>query len=363
MSATLPFIPVEATESSVLQVFALRQACAQKVVEPMLQKIQSVRKLCSQAEASEGTPQSWRKGGSTSGGRGPSQQSSQGSSFTSGTKWRSGGPPAPSAGKQSSNTNQSSHTYQPHARYVSKFVNSAVPVENTILNKVILNKLNTFSEQNYTDVKAFLQQILDSDEKEFLQAFVRLVFEKATNEPTFCMLYAKMISELIEQYKSLSEELTRMYNEYLPIFEEPRTEVSTNYDQVVKRNLEHIHRLGYSQFLSDLTRYSVLTFEQLEGLYVKIFEQIKVLAAQSVSDKERLAEYAQCLWRMTESFEKNNHMKVTQIRRKLAAVCDPILQDIFTNQQTNYPGLDSRSKAYLRNCMFILREVTPGQTR
>lgn len=356
-------IPVNSAESSVLEVFALRQACAQKVVDPMLQKIQSVRKLCSQAEASEGTPQSWRKSGGGGGGRGPSQQSSHGSSFSSGTKWRSGGPTAPPANKQSSNASATAHTYQPHARYVSKFTNSTVPVENTILNKVILNKLNTFSEQNYPDVKAFLQQILDSDEKEFLQAFVRLVFEKATNEPTFCMLYAKMISELIEQYKSLSEELTRMYNEYLPIFEEPRTEISTNYDQVVKRNVEHIHRLGYSQFLSDLTRYSVLTFEQLEGLYVKIFEQIKLLAHQPESDKEHLAEYAQCLWRMTESFEKNNHAKATQIRRKLAVVCDPILQDILANQQTKYPGLDSRSKAYLKNCMYILQEKIPGQTR
>jgi hypothetical protein len=366
MSATLPFIPVDTTEATVFEVFALRQTCAQKVVEPALQKIQSVRKLCSQAETSEGNPQSWRKsgGGGGGGGRGgPNQQSSNGSSFSSGAKWRGGGSAAPQAGKQSSNTAATQHTYQPHARYVSKFTNSTVPVENTILNKVILNKLNTFSEQNYADVKAFLQQILDSDEKEFLQAFVRLVFEKATNEPTFCMLYAKMISELIEQYKSLSEELTRMYNEYLPIFEEPRTEISTNYDQVVKRNVEHVHRLGYSQFLSDLTRFSVLSFEQLEGLYIKIFEQIKLLAAQSVSDKERLAEYAQCLWRMTESFEKSKQIKVIQIRRKLAVACDPILQDIFTNQQTKYPGLDSRSKAYLRNCMFILRENTPGQTR
>ena len=367
MSATLSFIPVDTAEATVFEVFALRQTCAQTVVEPALQKIQSVRKLCSQAEASEGNPQSWRKSGSGGGGGGgrggPNQQSSNGSSFSSGAKWRGGGSAAPQAGKQSSNNAATPHTYQPHARYVSKFTNSTVPVENTILNKVILNKLNTFSEQNYTDVKAFLQQILDGDEKEFLQAFVRLVFEKATNEPTFCMLYAKMISELIEQYKSLSEELTIMYNEYLPIFEEPRTEISTNYDQVVKRNVEHVHRLGYSQFLSDLTRFSVLSFEQLEGLYVKIFEQIKLLSTQSVSDKERLAEYSQCLWRMTESFEKSKNTKVTQIRRKLAVACEPILQDIFTNQHTKYPGLDSRSKAYLKNCMYILRESTPGSTR
>lgn len=365
MSIPHPSIPIDTTESIVWEVFNLRQSCVQKVLEPSFQKIQTVRNACIQAEANEATHPSWRKGGGGSGGRQPNQQSS----FSSGAKWRGGGGggggsnQSSSQGKQSSTTTQTPHGYQPHTRYVSKFTNSTVPVENTILNKVILNKLNTFSEQNYGDVKAFLQQILDGDEKEFLQAFVRLVFEKATNEPTFCMLYAKMISELIEQYKSLSEELTLMYNEYLPIFEESRTEISTNYDQVVKRNLEHIHRLGYSQFLSDLTRFSVLTFEQLEGLYIKIFEQIKLLANQPVSDKERLAEYAQCLWKMTESFEKSNHSKVTQIRRKLAVACEPILQDILIHQQTKYPGLDSRSKAYLKNCMYILKEVAPGRTR
>jgi hypothetical protein len=360
MSIPQPSLPVDPAESLVWEVFALRQACVQKVSDAALQKIQTVRKACSQAEASEGSPQSWRKSGGGGGG-GNRQQSHP----TSGTQqsWRRGGGTNQQSSTAKQSTPQTPHVYQPHARYVSKFTNSSVPVENTILNKVILNKLNTFSEQNYTDVKAFLQQILDSDEKEFLQAFVRLVFEKATTEPTFCMLYAKMISELIEQYKSLSEELTRMYNEYLPIFDEPRTEVSSNYDQVVKRNLEHIHRLGYSQFLSDLTRYSVLSFEQLHGLYVKIFEQIKSLASQPTSDKERLAEYAQCLWRMTESFEKSNHSKVNQIRKKLAAACDPILQSILTNPHTNYPGLDGRTKAYLKNCMYILQENTPGHAR
>ena len=361
MSLTHPSIPVESTESIVWEVFNLRQSCTQKVPDSVFQKIQTIRKTCIQAEASEGTQQSWRKSGG-GGGSGGNRQSNQPVSGTQ-QSWRRGGQTQSQSSPSKHGQPTTPHTYQPHTRYVSKFTNSAVPVENTILNKVILNKLNTFSEQNYTDVKAFLQQILDGDEKEFLQAFVRLVFEKATNEPTFCMLYAKMISELIDQYKSLSEELTLMYNEYLPIFEEARTEVSTNYDQVVKRNLEHIHRLGYSQFLSDLTRFSVLSFEQLQGLYVKIFEQIKVLASQTISDKERLAEYAQCLWRMTESFEKSNQSKVTQIRRKLAVVCDPILQDIVTNQPIKYPGLDSRSKAYLKNCMYILQEKVPGRTR
>jgi hypothetical protein len=76
-----------------------------------------------------------------------------------------------------------------------------------------------------------------------------------------------------------------------------------------------------------------------------------------------MAEYAQCLWRMTESFEKSKQVKVTQIRRKLATVCEPLLQEILINQKTLYPGLDGRTKAYLKNCMFILQEKTPGQSR
>lgn len=376
MSTSIQTNPIEQVESLVQHVYGLRQSCTQKLSDSILQKVQTVRKTCTQAEAAEGTPQAWRRGGGNGGGsnshsngHGHSRQSHQGQgqgreqSFSSGAPqaWRRGGPSQNSnPPKQSSGGGQ---PYQPHARYVSKFTNSSVPVEKTILNKVILNKLNTFSAKNYDDVKAFLQQILDGDEKEFLQAFMSLVFEKATNEPTFCNLYAKMISELIDQYKSLSDELTRLYNEYLPIFDEPRTEITTNYDQLVQKNLEHVHRLGYSQFLSDLTRFSVLTFEQLQVLYMKIFEQIKLLAKEADSDKERLAEYAQCLWRMTESFQTNKQHKITIIRRKLLTVCEPLLQDILTNQKTHYPGMDGRTKAYLKNCLFILQEKVPAQSR
>ncbi len=379
MSVVQPSAPIESPESVVLGIYGLRQSCTQKVVDATLQKIQTIRKTCQQAESTEGNPQAWRRGGGTTnshshgghrGNEGGHRHSQQGGhthsqSFSSGMgqSWRRGGPsqaPPQSQGKQGSGPSQS---YQPHQRYVSKFTNSSVAVEKTILNKVIMNKLNNFSEKTYDDVKAFLQQILDGDEKEFLQEFMALVFEKATNEPTFCMLYAKMISEMIDQYKSLSEELVRLYNEYLPIFDESISEAATNYDQLVKKNLEHTHRLGYSQFLSDLTRFSVLSFEQLETIYTKIFAQIKLLASQSSPDLERMAEYAQCLWRMTESFEKSKQVKVTQIRRKLATVCEPLLQEILTNQKTHYPGLDGRTKAYLKNCMFILQEKTPGQSR
>ena len=265
MSSMIQSNPMEQAETLVQHVYGLRQSCTQKLSDGVLQKVQAVRKTCMQAEATEGTPQAWRRGGGGGGGSGgtnghghghgrqPQQGQGREQSFSSGAPqaWRRGGPSQSSnPSKQSSGGGQ---PYQPHARYVSKFTNSSVPVEKTILNKVILNKLNTFSAKNYDDVKAFLQQILDGDEKEFLQAFMSLVFEKATNEPTFCNLYAKMISELIDQYKSLSDELVRLYNEYLPIFDEPRTEHIANYDQLVQKNLEHVHRLGYSQFLSDLT--------------------------------------------------------------------------------------------------------------
>ena len=95
-------------------------------------------------------------------------------------------------------------TVQPYiGRYVSKFKNTESTVEEKILNQVILNKLNKFSAANYDEIKIFLQQILDSDEKEFLQSFMLLVFKKAAAEPTFCGLYARMISELSVQYKTL----------------------------------------------------------------------------------------------------------------------------------------------------------------
>jgi ATP-dependent exoDNAse (exonuclease V) beta subunit len=74
-----------------------------------------------------------------------------------------------------------------------------------------MNKLNKFSLTNYSEVKEFLEQILDNNETEFLHNFIQLVFKKASNEPTFCPLYAKLVSELSAKYGFFKKELYDIY--------------------------------------------------------------------------------------------------------------------------------------------------------
>ena len=49
-------------------------------------------------------------------------------------------------------------------RYQSQFKNSSQPVDDKILNNIILSKLNKFSSATYTDIREFLYQILGSGE-------------------------------------------------------------------------------------------------------------------------------------------------------------------------------------------------------
>ena len=159
------------------------------------------------------------------------------------------------------------------------------------MNQVILNKLNKFSSANYDEIKSFLQQILDSDEREFLQSFMVLVFKKAASEPTYCSLYARMIGELSIEYKTLRNELETLYTSYLTIFEEVTEDETKDYESFIQRNREKFHRLGYSQFLAELTSLGVLEQEQLEKLYTTVLNQIRIHATIGEEKQQLIDEY------------------------------------------------------------------------
>jgi hypothetical protein len=246
-------------------------------------------------------------------------------------------------------------------RYVSKFVNTEAPVEDKILNQVILNKLNKFSASNYNEIKQFLEQILDSNEKDFLHDFMLLVFKKAASEPTFCPLYAKIISELSVKYSDLRNELSELYKKYMDIFEEVTEDKCINYEQFVQRNKEKLHRLGYSQFLGELTSLGVLDLDQLKSLYGKVLDQIKLHASRGEETGESrtklVEEYVDCLFRMTKAFQKGNSTKLVEIRSQLSESCQPVMEDILAHRTTNYPGLSKKGAFGIMDCLDIFRCV------
>jgi hypothetical protein len=317
-------------ESSVLNIFNLRYKASCQLIPDSIRLSACVREKCLQAEKAEGEA--------------PIQ-------------WRTRGPPPSRApvGRPRPQKIPTKAPVQPNSRYVSKFKNNESAVEDKILNQVILNKLNKFSAANYDDIKSFLQQILDSDENEFLQSFMILVFKKAASEPTYCSLYARMIGELSVEYKTLRNELETLYNSYLTIFEEVTEDQTKDYEAFVQRNREKFHRLGYSQFLAELTSLGILEQEQLEKLYTTILNQIIIHAVVGEEKQQLIDEYIDCLLRMTRAFQKKQLPILVQIRQGLAKVCEGPMTDILSKRSTLYPGITKKAGFALMDCLDIFR--------
>jgi len=328
-------------EKNIVDIINLRSKAASFLAEDVLHKASVVFDKCLQAEKSEGeSPIQWRA-------RISSSNKDRGGTGAPVGRWRNGGATKP-LGKAPGAPQQT-------GRYVSKFKNNESPVEDKILNQVILNKLNKFSAANYDEIKGFLQQILDSDEREFLQSFMVLVFKKAAAEPTYCSLYARMIGELSVEYNTLRIELETLYTSYLTIFEEVSETEIKDYESFVQRNREKFHRLGYSQFLAELTSLGVLKQEQLEKLYTTILNQIRIHAVVGDEKQQLIDEYIDCLLRMTRAFQKKQLPVLVQIRQGLSKVCEESMTDILSKRSSVYPGISKKASFALMDCLDIFR--------
>lgn len=354
-------------ESIILELLSRRNECAVEMPEDIQKKIAHIKKQCQDAitlESSEASLSSWRKPNNSkqsqwrSGnghGHGHGNGSGPGSRYPKGpVPFRGGG--AANSQSFSTHTTPATSTTQSSQRYVSKFQNTEnAGVDDKILHNVILSKLNKFSSANYNEVKGFLQQILDSDEKGFLKDFMLLVFKKAASETTFCPLYAKMLSELSSSYPVLLEEMTTLYDSYLSIFEEVTEEECKDYETFVKRNREKAYRLGYSQFLAELTTCGILDLTSLVRMYMKILGQIKVVSTKGTSHTQLVEEYVDCLLRMTRAFQKGLSEQLMSIRKGLLVETEPILTELLSQKSTTYPGISKKASFGLMDCMDILR--------
>ena len=177
------------------------------------------------------------------------------------------------------------HTTQTPMRYTSKFHNGSKKGDDQILNTVILNKLNLFSVKTYDDVKQFLFQILGSDQREFVREFTWLVFRKAAAEEKFCGLFAKLLSEIKKEYPVILEEMRNLHTTYLDIW---------NIKDAEDTKVDRRCRLGYSQFLAELTALEVLESDTMKAT----LETLKACIVECLSSeeyKETIEEYMDCL--------------------------------------------------------------------
>jgi hypothetical protein len=360
-------------DATLMEIMELRKCCSQALPIDITQRIRAIRDICKEAEAADGNGQvSWRKAGNGGGhghghghGRGNGHGNGHnghsykkgynhghGSSSSNSPSGNEGGAHRWRVGKPQTSSDK------PLTRYVSKFKNTETPVENTILNVLILNKLNNFADKNYEEVKGFLEQVLDGDEKDFLKDFMTLVFNKASMEPTFCPLYAKLLSELSVKYDILLVELNSLYTTYMNIFEEVTEEQCASYEQFVQRNREKQCRMGYSQFLAELTSAGILEPTQLEMLYSKVIDQVKLQASKGESKIQLVEQLVDCLLRMTKAFQKNSVPKLAEIRNHLKDLCEPKMEEILAKRSAEYPGLSKKGAFAVMDCLDIFRENT-----
>jgi hypothetical protein len=190
-------------------------------------------------------------------------------------------------------------------KYVSKFKKNSEKVEDTILNTILLGKLNKFSELNYSEIKEFVTHIIDGGQTEMIKCFMKLVFEKAASEEVFCPLYAKLLSELSSSYPVLLTEMANLYSVYMAIFEEVPENKAENYNEVCKQNVEKKYRRGYSQFLAELIKYNVIDID----LFMKTINTILTQIENNLTSKESsklIEEYADCLVKVMKAVKEDN---------------------------------------------------------
>jgi len=281
----------------------------------------------------------WRRGGTAASPRGGMRQSSFRSS-----------PSLQSLNSGSSSPNSGS--YSPN-RYKSKFQNANQGVDVTILNNIILSKLNKFSGTTYADVRDFLYQILgsgDADVGEMVRQFMLMVFKKAATEEIYCALYAKLLAEISSRYTVISQEMQKLQENYLEIFDdiEEVAEGQDNYEVFVEKNKNKRYRLGYSQFLAELAALEFLDLSNLEKTFQKLMDLLLKFAA--VPDRKVLIEeYTDCLVRMSRVVKKKSSLFFIAARKSLLSISKETIDTLIAKKE-DYPSLSPKAR-------FILMDV------
>lgn len=240
------------------------------------------------------------------------------------------------------------------------FNKSKEEVESKILNNLVMSKLNKFTKDNYEDIKEFLEQILSNDETEFLKDFMILVFKKATKEHLFCALYVRLITELCEKHPVIKRELMSLYDTYMMEFEKVEEESmdDMNYDEFCDLQSEKLYRLGYGQFLGELTKKGILDAEALLRLYKKILDLINTYSAPGMNHRNQVEQMAACLSRITSVFKNEKNPALVSICRTLRGECSPMMRDIVARgKKGELPGLSSKARFALMDSDDIFIET------
>ena len=247
-------------------------------------------------------------------------------------------------------------------KYVSKYRNSEQLVEEKILNTIILSKLNKFSADTYDDIRNFLFQIIGSEDSikeineknsihDFVKDFMALVFKKAVTEEIFCPLYAKLLGEISGKYPIILDEMNKLHENYLEIFDECDETKETDYELFLLKNREKKYRQGYSQFLAELTALRILGVDKIRVIYEKIFMQI-LLQGRAEGRTTLIEQYIDCLLRIAKVLRKRQEQFYIDIRTTLLSIVTNAMDEIKLQE---HKSLSSKSRFLLMDIQDYLK--------
>lgn len=177
-----------------------------------------------------------------------------------------------------------SPSFPPGGRYVSSIV-SEKNVEDRIIGH-IRSKLNKFSHKNYDSVKSFLEQIMNSGELEFISEFMDLLFTKAGSEENYCELYSRLLSELTAKFPHLVTEISKIYSNYILIFQEARDvpdQGTDDYKKFLDAQAKKKFRYGYSHFLAEIYNKGLLPSDAIEVTVKAILDSLSKIEKDSTN--------------------------------------------------------------------------------
>ena len=269
-------------------------------------------------------------------------------------------------------TKQGTYTGPPMGRYVSRFKNHSEPLEEKILNRIILLKLNKFGPTTYTEIRDFLFQILGqesvSDEHgaavtaeetqvaEFVRDFMLMVFKKAAAEQIYCPLYAKLLAEIGSKHSVIFDEMNSLYKNYMEIFEEADVNTLTTTGDMVafeKKNVEKKYRQGYSQFIAELTTLEILPLDSLATTFKTLFSLMDK-HSRIQERKPLVEEYVDCLLRMSRVLKEKNSEFFCGTRARLMNENKDLLDTLINLRDSTYPSLSPKSRFLLMDIQDIL---------
>lgn len=234
-----------------------------------------------------------------------------------------------------------------HSKYVSKFRKDSEAIDDTIINTILMGKLNKMSVANYDEVKEFITHIIDSDQTEMTKCFMRLVFQKATVEEVFCPLYAKLLSELSTSYPVLLTEMANLYTHYMSIFEEVNENSDTQKNSVIEKK----YRRGYSQFLAELIKHGVVNTDMFMKTIQIIVRQVEL----NLQNEECITlnqEYSDCLLRIINAIKSDDlddeDENISEIKNTIKSDIHPRIKPLSEKNADN-KGISTKTRFMFLN--------------